>query len=213
MTTTNLLFENRITSKEELRSLIGEPSKRAENKVIHKLDQHCESIIKHSPFLVLSTSNLDGSCDASPRGDASGFVHIVDEKHIIIPERPGNKRLDSIQNILSNPHVGLLFLIPGMEETLRINGRAFLIRDQRWLEKMTAHHKKPELGIVVEVEEAFIHCAKAFIRSNIWKPSTWPERSSLPSMAEMLKDHAQLGDMTIETIEESLKESYSKKLY
>jgi PPOX class probable FMN-dependent enzyme len=213
MSLKELLFKDVVTSKEELRSVIGEPSKRAEDKVITKLDHHAQKLIKHSPFIVLSTSNQDGTCDASPKGDAPGFVHIIDEKHIIIPERPGNKRVDSIQNILSNPHVGLLFFIPGMEETLRINGKAFIIRDKKWLEKMVANNKTPQLGIVVEIEEIFMHCAKAFIRSNLWNPITWPERKSLPTMAEVLKEHAQLKDITVDVIEESLKESYTKRLY
>jgi PPOX class probable FMN-dependent enzyme len=213
MTTKQLVFDDVITSNEELRSLLGDPSKLAGNKVLTKLDQHCQTLIRQSPFLVLSTSNQDGTCDASPRGDEPGFVYIADENHIIIPERPGNKRVDSIQNILSNPHVGLLFIIPGMDETLRVNGKAFITRDQKWLEKMAVNQKVPRLGIVVTVEEAFMHCVKAFKRSGLWDSTTWPKRESLPSMAEILKDHIQRDELTVETINDSLMESYSKRLY
>ncbi|MFZ3589912.1 pyridoxamine 5'-phosphate oxidase family protein [Bacillus sp. DJP31] len=208
----NHVFKNILSSEEELRSLLGEPSKRAQDKLITKIDTLCETMIKHSPFLVLSTSNLNGTCDASPRGDAPGFVHIIDEKHILIPERPGNKRIDSLRNVMANPHVGLLFFIPGMQETLRINGKAFIIRDQEWLEKMAVNDRLPLVGIVVEVEEIFIHCAKAFIRSGLWDQATWPQREKLPTMAEVLKVHASL-DTALEEIDESLIESYTQKLY
>lgn len=206
-------FNKVIHSEEELRSILGEPSKIAGNKVITKIDPHCETLIKHSPFLVLSTSSRDGKCDASPRGDAPGFVYIVDEKHVIIPERPGNKRVDSLQNIISNPHVGLLFFIPGMEETLRINGKAFITQDEDWLEKMAVNDKEPLFGIVVEVEEIFMHCAKAFKRSNLWNTEYWPNRKNIPTMSEILNDHLNLEDMTVETIHSALKDSYANKLY
>jgi uncharacterized protein len=206
-------FQHIITSEEELRLKIGKPGKVAENKVIHEIDVHCRTIIEHCPFLVISTSNLEGKCDTSPRGDAPGFVYIVDEKHLIIPERPGNKRIDSISNILSNPHIGILFLIPGMEETLRINGKAFIIEDHYWLEKMKAHNKVPELGIVVEVEEVFLHCAKAFKRSQLWDSTAWPNRSAIPPVSEIYAAHVKREDITKEDIEERLTESYTKKLY
>lgn len=210
---TKVEFKEIISSDQELRQLLGEPSKLAGNKVIRKLDSHCKTIIKHSPFLIISTSNQNGTCDASPRGDAPGFVHIVDDQHIIIPERPGNKRADSIHNIISNPHIGLIFMIPGMEETLRINGKAFIIRDQNWLKKMCAQSKVPQLGIVVEIQEIFMHCAKAFKRSNLWNSESWPKRDTLPTMAEVLKEHIKQEELTVESINQSLKESYSKRLY
>ncbi|MFD1737519.1 pyridoxamine 5'-phosphate oxidase family protein [Bacillus salitolerans] len=213
MSAINFKFENIITSEAELREKLGQPSKVAGNKVIHELDQHCKTLINHSPFLVLSTSNMNGKCDASPRGDAPGFVYIVDEKHIIIPERPGNKRIDSISNILSNPHVGILFFIPGMEETLRINGRACIIQDQNWLTKMTANHKVPELGIVIEVEEIFMHCAKAFKRSHLWEPELWPDITKVPTAPEILAAHVKKEEMTKEVIQEHLKDSYKNRLY
>lgn len=210
---TSTFMKDIISSTDELRVILGEPSKRAEAKVIHQLDEHCHTLLKHAPFLVLSTSNEDGSCDASPRGDAPGFVHILDDHHIVIPERPGNKRIDSLQNIVSNPHVGLLFMIPGMEETLRINGKAYITRNQELLEKLEANQKVPQFGIIVEIQEIYIHCAKAFIRSKLWDPTTWPSRNELPSMATIVKAHADLRESSIEEIEESLQESYTTRLY
>ncbi len=206
-------FEQVISSKAEIRSLFGNPSKRAEDKVISKIDRQCETLIEHSPFLVLSTSKQCGSCDASPRGDAPGFVKIVDENHLLIPERPGNKRFDSLLNILDNPNVGLLFLIPGMEETLRINGKAYIIRDQIWLEKMAFKGSVPLLGILVKVEEIFIHCAKAFIRSGLWNQMTWPNRDKLPTMGQILKNHAMLDHIDADEIDASIKETIKSKLY
>ncbi|WP_246943210.1 pyridoxamine 5'-phosphate oxidase family protein [Bacillus pinisoli] len=213
MNVKKLEFNKLITSELELRQLLGEPSKLAENKVIRKLDKYSKTLIKHSPFCVISTSNQNGTCDASPRGDGAGFVHIADDHHIIIPERPGNKRVDSVYNILSNPYIGIIFIIPGMEETLRVNGKAFITRDEAWLEKLTAQNKVPNLAIVVEVQEVFMHCAKAFKRSNLWNTSSWPNRETLPTMAEILKDHLKQEDLTIESINESLDESYAKRLY
>ncbi|MBM6619574.1 pyridoxamine 5'-phosphate oxidase family protein [Bacillus suaedaesalsae] len=208
----NFMLNDIISTKDELRTLLGEPSQRAEAKVIHKLDDHCRTILAHSPFLVLSTSNEDGTCDASPRGDAPGFVYVIDDHHIVIPERPGNKRIDSLQNIVSNPHVGLLFMIPGMEETLRLNGKAYITRNEDLLEKMEVGQKIPQLGIIVKIEEIYIHCAKALIRSKLWSSETWPNRKELPTMATIVKAHAELKESTVE-IEESLQESYTTRLY
>ncbi|PAM93531.1 phosphohydrolase, partial [Flavobacterium sp. IR1] len=155
-----------INTENELLNMLGEPSLLAKRKVIDHIDRHVSEFLSKSPFVVISTANAAGLCDASPRGDAPGFVSILDSKTLIIPERPGNKRLDSIKNILQNSHIGLLCIIPGLNETLRINGKARVTNDQNLLESMSVKGKIPILGIVVEVEECFIHCAKAFIRSN-----------------------------------------------
>jgi len=130
------IFREVIASESELRELYGEPSRLVQNKVITQIDDHVRNYITQAPFLILATADEKGNCDASPRGDAPGFVHIIDDNHLVIPERPGNKRMDSITNILANPQVGLIFLIPTLEETLRINGRACVIRDAELLEKM-----------------------------------------------------------------------------
>ncbi len=207
------VFNSVIVSEEELRSLLGTPSRTVANKVIHKLDYHCRDFISKSPIVFLSTADSSGSCDTSPRGDAPGFVHILDEQTFIIPERPGNKRMDSLLNILSNPHIGLLFVIPGLEETLRINGRAKIIRDTEILEKMAAQGKNPILGIAVEVEECYIHCAKAFKRSKLWDHSGWLAKKDLPKPSKIIADHVNLPDIDSDKIEAALQESYKKRLY
>lgn len=207
------IFREVISSESELRELYGEPSRLVQNKVITQIDDHVRNYIAQAPFLILATADEKGNCDASPRGDAAGFVHIIDDNHLVIPERPGNKRMDSITNILSNPQIGLIFLIPTLEETLRINGRACVIRDAELLEKMAVKGRVPALGIGVQVEECFIHCAKAFMRSGMWKPETWPEEGTIPNAAQILADHVKLPDVTVKSVAEGLQESYTKRLY
>jgi PPOX class probable FMN-dependent enzyme len=206
-------FKELIHSEEELRTLIGFPSELVERKMITYLDHNCEEYISKSPFLVISSSDQTGNCDVSPRGDMAGFVKVLNEKYLLIPERPGNKRIDTMRNILANPNVGLLFMIPGLGETLRVNGKACLVRDNELLEQMEVKGRKPLLGIGVEVEECFIHCAKAFKRSGVWDPSSWLDEKSLPSAAKILFEHADLPGSSTESIEERLRESYTKRLY
>ena len=162
---------------------------------------------------MISTSDNLGFCDVSPRGDMPGFVRVLDNKHLIIPERPGNKRIDSMRNILLNPKVGLLFFIPGLGETLRVNGKACLVKDDELLEKMAVKGQKPIVGIGVEVEECFIHCAKAFKRSKLWEPSSWANKETLPSAAKILFEHAKIPNSSVDIIAERLQESYTKRLY
>ncbi|GAE32703.1 pyridoxamine 5'-phosphate oxidase family protein [Halalkalibacter hemicellulosilyticus] len=206
-------FKKTIETEEQLRQMIGFPSELVNKKVISYLDHNCLEFIAKSPFLVISTSNKFGFCDVSPRGDNAGFVQVINKTHLIIPERPGNRRIDSMKNILSNPRVGLLFFIPGLGETLRVNGKAKLVTDDDLLNKMAVKGKKPLLGIGVEVEECFIHCAKAFIRSRLWEPSSWTEKSLLPSASKMLFKHAKLPNTSADAIQERLEQSYSKRLY
>ncbi len=206
-------FMKTIESEEELRSIIGFPSELANKKVISSIDHHCADFISKSPFMVLATSDESGFCDVSPRGDKAGFVQVLGEKMLLIPERPGNRRSDSLRNILSNPRVGLLFFIPGLGETLRMNGKAKLVIDDELLDRMAVNGKKPLLGIGVEVEECFIHCAKAFKRSELWEPNSWLDNGSLPSTSKMLFEHAKLPNTSAESIQERLEESYSKSLY
>lgn len=169
-------FNETIQSKEELRAMVGEPSELVSNKVISHLDKHCMTFISKSPFLTIATADASGNCDVSPRGDEAGFVFVLNEQQLLIPERPGNKRMDSFTNILENRNIGILFMIPGLGETLRVNGRASIVKDLTLLEKMKARGKTPHLAIGVDVEECFIHCAKAFKRSGLWKPSSWMEK-------------------------------------
>lgn len=208
-----ITYKETICTEDELRSMMGFPSELVKNKTISTIDYHCRDFISKSPFLVLSTSDKEGYCDVSPRGDLPGFVHVLNENQLVIPERPGNKRMDSMRNILSNPRVGLIFFIPGLGETLRVNGQATLIKDPEILESMSVKGKSPLVGIAVEVEECFIHCAKAFIRSGLWDPSSWREKELLPSVASIISDHVNLPNTTAKTVEEGLKESYKERLY
>lgn len=206
-------FLKKVDTEEELQSIIGFPGELVRRKVISYLDHNCVDFISKSPFLVISTSDESGFCDVSPRGDNKGFVQVLSKRQLIIPERPGNKRIDSLRNILSNPRVGLLFFIPGLGETLRVNGKAMIVTDDELLEKMSFKGKKPLLGIGIEIEECFIHCAKACKRSNLWEPNSWEDKESLPSASKILLEHSKLPNESVESIQEDLDESYSKGLY
>jgi PPOX class probable FMN-dependent enzyme len=181
-----------IDTLEALTALVGEPLPVTKRKVIDRIDEHARTLIGHSPFVLLATSAPDGSCDVSPRGDPAGSVLILDEHTLVLADRPGNKLLDSFRNIVANPHAGLLFLVPGMNETLRVNGRATLVADAPYFDQLVVQRKRPKLAIVVEVEQLYMHCAKAFMRSSLWDPETWPERSALPSLGTILKDQMSL---------------------
>ncbi|WP_233269412.1 pyridoxamine 5'-phosphate oxidase family protein [Alteribacillus sp. YIM 98480] len=206
-------FSNIVSTEKDIESIIGTPGRLVDNKVVNYLDEHCQRFLSLSPFCVVATADKNGKCDASPRGDKQGFPFILDKKYLVLPERPGNRRTDSMRNIIENPHIGLLFFIPGMGETLRINGKATLINDAHVLEKMMEKNKAPLLGIAIEVEECFIHCAKAFKRSGLWDPSSWNEKESLPSAAQMLTDHSKLTDMTKDDIQAILDKDYKNRLY
>lgn len=206
-------FRNTVTTQAELRALVGEPSALALAKELPALDVHCRAFIARSPFLLLATASMAGRCDVSPKGDAPGFVLVLDERRLLIPDRPGNKRLDGMRNLVENPHVGLIFLVPGVEETLRVNGRAWIVRDEDLLARCEVRGKVPTLGIGVEVEEAFIHCAKAFKRSGLWEPMRWPDLSGLASPATMLHDQTRPPGVTVEDVDRALQESYTQRLY
>lgn len=181
-------FSERVTSGEELASIIGTPSIIAIKKELKTLDEHMRRFIAHAPFVVISTHAADGRCDASPRGDAPGFVQVVDDRTLLIPDRPGNRRVDSFRNIVETGRIGLLFLVPGFGETLRVNGRAAIIRDEAWLTPLSAQGKWPQLAVAVEVEECYLQCAKALLRSKLWEPHDRPALQSLPCAAEMRCD-------------------------
>jgi PPOX class probable FMN-dependent enzyme len=206
-------FKHPVTTEAELRELMGTPSAGAVAKDIGVLDVHCRAFIARAPFVLVATAGVDGRCDVSPKGDAPGFVLVVDDRHLVIPDRPGNKRFDGMRNVLQNPHVGLIFLLPGVEETLRVNGRGWIVRDEDLLARCAARGKVPPLGLGVEVEEAFIHCAKAFKRSGLWEPAAWPDLNGLASPAQMLFDHIRPKDMTVEAYDRLLQDGYQKRLY
>jgi len=179
-------FQHVVQSVEEMRALVGEPSELGLKKQLRTLDSHCRAFIAHSPFLRLGTSNAAGQCDVSPKGDAPGFLLVLDDRRLFIPDRPGNRRLDGMGNILENPHAGVIFFVPGREDTLRVNGRAWVVRDPALLERTAAMGKQPNFGIGLEVEECFLHCAKAFKRSRLWERDSIVRRSAMPSLGKII---------------------------
>jgi PPOX class probable FMN-dependent enzyme len=176
-----------ITDVSELRELIGEPSDVVRTKVSDRVNDLTRRFIDLSPFLCLATSAPDGTCDVSPRGDPAGFVRVLDDRTLLIPDRPGNRLADSLRNILQNPNVGLLFMIPGVGDTLRVNGRATLVTDAELLEPLAVEGKVPKLGLLIEIDEVFTHCSKAFLRSALWDPARYVDRAELPSSGEILR--------------------------
>ncbi|MDH3581835.1 MAG: pyridoxamine 5'-phosphate oxidase family protein [Hyphomicrobiales bacterium] len=177
-----------IEDEPALRAIHHAPMSRATDKVLNALDQNCRTIIELSPFCVLATQG-DGGADITPRGDPPGFVQILDNTHLLIPDRVGNNRFDTLTNLFKNPAIGLIFLVPGMDETLRINGTAKITDDARLLEVCAMQGRAPKVGLLVTIKEAFMHCPKAFIRSKLWDPTRHIDRSQLPSYAEILMAH------------------------
>ena len=206
-------FRDIVTSLDELRAMLGEPSELALRKQLDRLDEHCRGFLAKSPFALLATADRAGRLDVSPKGDPAGFVLVLDDRHLVIPDRPGNKRLDGMRNILDNPHIGLIFLVPGKDETLRVNGRAWILRDAELLERMAVDGKRPQLAIGVEIEEVFFHCAKAFRRSGLWKPERWPDIGALPGPARVFFDQTKPTDQTIEQLAARLEDGYKNRLY
>jgi PPOX class probable FMN-dependent enzyme len=195
----------------ELRELYGPVLERARIKVLRKLDKHCRQFISLSPFVCLGTSSEDGA-DVTPRGDRPGFVHVLDDSTIAIPDWRGNNRLDSLLNILANPQVGMVFLIPGVDETLRVNGKAEISTAPELVERWTVNGTHPKSVIVVTVAEAFMHCGKALIRSRLWHEDAKIDRKELPTYGQMLKDQIDICD-SAEEIQESVVTAYRDKLY
>ncbi|MGZ4476051.1 MAG: pyridoxamine 5'-phosphate oxidase family protein [Nocardioides sp.] len=202
-----------IDTAEELRALLGEPNERAVNKERTRLLDIDRDWLAASPFCVLATSDADGRLDASPKGDPAGsLVHVIDDTTIAIAERPGNKRADGYLNVLANPYVGLIFVIPGRSDTLRINGRAQLVRDADFFDAMSVRDKRPILAMVVEIEQIFFHCAKAFLRSGLWEHETWAPDARIPRRAVIAKTFENAPG-TIEELDSYYGEAYTKGLY
>jgi len=179
-----------VDSEQELRALHAAPSELVKRKCVDRLGRHCRDFIALSPFLVLGTADANGQADVSPRGDPPGFVKVLDDKTLLIPERPGNNLLDSLRNIVANPEVGLLFLIPGFDETLRVNGTAALVREPAALAALAVDGNAPKLAIRVTVREVYLHCARSFRRAKLWDPAARVPRERLPSLARMVMDMA-----------------------
>jgi PPOX class probable FMN-dependent enzyme len=201
-----------LTSVAELRTLYRDPGARGQAKVIHALDAHCRAFLAHCPFFVLATADDQGRCDASPRGGAAGFVHVLDDVHLAWGDLSGNHRLDSFQNLVANPHVGMLCMVPGMDETLRINGTASITTDTAVCERVSIVGPPARVAVVIAIDEAYVHCAKAFRRGGMWTPDHWPDRSQLPTAACMLRDHVRFdGDPAI--VEADLEANYRETMW
>jgi PPOX class probable FMN-dependent enzyme len=200
-----------IDTVEELRARYGHAGETAELKRIPRLDIHCRTLIAASPFVVLGTSDAEGNQDVSPRGDPPGFVKVLDDTTLLLPDRPGNRLLDSLQNVLANPQVGMLFMIPGMNETLRVNGTAELVTDPDLLAACAVDGKTPQSGLKVTVKEAYLHCAKAFLRSKLWDPKVQVDRKSLPTLGRMIAD--QIAGLDADKVDENVEQAYRNSLY
>ncbi len=201
-----------LTSEAELRELLSTPARRAATKVRPALHERDREWLAASPFCLIATSAANGGCDVSPKGDPPGFAKVLDDTTIAIPDRAGNKRLDGFCNILSNPQVGLLFLVPGRGDTLRINGRARLIREAAFFDDMIVRGSRPRLALLIEVEEVFFHCAKAFLRAQMWDPQTW-NPGILPSVARIVKDVQPDTEETLEELQQHYGPAYRELLY
>ncbi len=182
----NLTGVRRLATEVELREIIGEPLPLVRAKVVDALNDLTRQFVERSPFVCLATCDADGNCDVTPRGDPAGFVRILDARTLLVPERPGNRLADALRNILANPHVGLLFFLPGVTDTFRVNGRAWITDDAELLGPSVHNGKVPRLGIVVDIDEAFTQCSKAFIRSHLWDPSRYQDGSTLPSNGQIM---------------------------
>ncbi|MBO0651571.1 pyridoxamine 5'-phosphate oxidase family protein [Streptomyces triculaminicus] len=200
-----------ITSGDELRELLGRPTPQAAGKVRTRLHEHDKRWLAQSPFCLVATSAADGSCDVSPKGDPPGFTVVLDDTTIAVPERPGNRRADGFHNILSNPRIGLIYLVPGRGDTLRVNGRARLVRDAPFFDRMVVKGHRPQLAVLVEIDEVFFHCSKAFLRSGLWKPETW-NPDAVPSRARISKSLERPED-ALEDLERYYGPQYAGRLY
>jgi len=200
-----------LATRDDLRDCYPQPLERSLRKSLPALDAHMRQFISRSPFLCLGTSG-SGGADVTPRGDSPGFVHVLDDRMLLIPDWPGNNRLDSLTNVVSNPNVGLLFFIPGVNETLRVNGTAEITTEPGVVERWTVNGKHPRSAMRVTVREAYLHCAKALMRSKLWEDDYRIERAELPTYAQMLKDQG-VTTQTVEELQASIDESYSTRLY
>ncbi len=201
-----------ITTREALRALYKQPHDRAVSKEIRALDHHCRTFIANSPFVLIGSSDGNGNADVTPKGDRPGFVAVLDDLTLAIPDRPGNNRLDTFENVLANPAVGLLFLIPGMNETLRVNGDARLTADPGLRERLAVDGRLPIAVMLVTVTSTYMHCAKAFMRSELWKPESWPDRAGLPTLGQILADHCAIPGDPAET-DKSLAVAYTQSMW
>lgn len=201
-----------VTSVDEVEAILGEQFDSQVNKVIDHVDEHCRAWIERSPFVVVSTASAAGAMDVSPKGDPPGFVHVLDPKTLAVPDRPGNHRGDSFRNVLENPHVGLMFIVPKRREVVRVSGTAVVVKDDALLASMAVGDKVPTLALLVSVREAMFHCGKSMIRSHMWDPELWGPVDGLPTYAQALVDHAEL-DTPLEQVEWMMDFNEEYRLY
>jgi uncharacterized protein len=204
-------FEEIITTRQRLRELSKQPSQRASNKVIDHLDDICQRFIAACPFVIVASRGADGRMELSPKGDPPGFVAVLNETTLAIPDRLGNNRLDTFENLLSYPDLALIFMIPGNGDTLRVSGTGRIVRDRALQTRLAVDGKAPNLVLIVTVEEAFMHCPKCVVRSRLWSPEHWPDRSNVPSLAEAIVGHAKPSETIAEVqaiIDDSIERLY-----
>jgi uncharacterized protein len=200
-----------VTNVDDLEEIVGLPNRYVANKVGNRLSAAQQDWLAHSPLCFVATTDADGHVDVSPKGDPPGFVHVIDDTTIAIPERPGNKRVDGYLNVLQRPHVGTLFLIPGRGDTLRVNGSARIYADAEYFDDMVVQGKRPILALEIDVEEVFFHCAKAFLRSDTWKPESW-NPTAVPSAARLAQSFKT--DVSLDELEKYYAEdNYRTMLY
>ena len=205
-----------ISTEDALRELFSPPHEIAVAKVIGHLDKHARALIARSPFLCIGTQTPQGDADVSPRGDPPGFVKVLNERVLLIPDRPGNNRLDTQSNIIANPNVGIIFMIPGFDETLRINGKAKITTEPALLETMSVQGRTPSVAIAVQVEEVLMHCAKAFRRARLWDPDQLQDRKEMPSLRQIILDQTEappVSDAELRKMDEELEKSYQRSMY
>jgi hypothetical protein len=207
-----LTFEEVVTTRQRLRELVKHASHLVNNKTIDHIDEICRSFIAACPFVLIASRGGDARLDISPKGDPAGFVAVLDRNTLAIPDRPGNNRLDTFENLLIHPEVGLFFIIPGHGDTLRVSGFGKIVRDTALQDRLAVNGKAPNLVLVVTVEEAFLHCPKCVIRSRMWKPDQWPDRSQLPTLAEAMIAHGALSESMAE-IDAIIEHSNTRRLY
>jgi len=205
-------FSDIVSTREQFRKILSEPGELVTRKTLTQLDKHCGAFIRRTPFILLSSADAQGNIDVSPKGDPEGFVKIIDAQTLAIPDRLGNHRADTIENILQNPKVGLIFIIPGKTETLRVSGSACVVRDAALRASMAIDGRSPDFALVVKVEEAFFHCSKCMLRSKLWQQDQWPSLEGLPRLAETMVDAGKL-DLSVEDMHKIVINDELERLY
>src|ERR671914_1604490 len=205
-------FDGAMERVEQLREHYDAAMEVAVRKDIGRIDELCRRLIAAAPILFVATFSEQGQCDVSPRGGPPGFVTVLDDEHLAIPDATGNRRLDTLENLIATGRAGLIFIIPGRDTTLRVNGRAAVTAAPDVLERLTPVGKPPRTAIVVEAEEVYTHCPKAFVRSKLWKPDSWPDPATLPTSAEVTLAHQRNPQLTLEQVEAREREALAKRL-